>query len=142
MKKRHTELKAVRKITVDLKDQLITSTTWMKRNLILFSINRLQNNISAETSQRHQNKLDTLIVNKHIIDGIKPNPNTLVTNLTDFELTVEELEVLNLGLKHGILLRPQEAEMFSVVEDIYDQISRHNAFNDHHFAKARVPGTT
>ena len=73
-----------------------------------------------------------------MLNGVKPNPNVLVTNLTDFELTTDELDVLNLGLKHGVLLRPKEAEMVSVIEDVYDQICRHKGFTENRFAKSRI----
>ena len=45
------------------------------------------------------------------MDGIKPNPNELVTNLANFELSADEISVLCLALKHGLLVRPKEAEM-------------------------------
>ena len=53
-------------------------------------------------------KNDNLIVNERITHDIKKNPNNVVINLTRFELTQDEAQVLNLGLKHGALSRPKE----------------------------------
>ncbi|XP_066913068.1 uncharacterized protein [Clytia hemisphaerica] len=116
----------------------MSKTTWMKYKLILFSINRLQDNICKKTKSRHQKKLDALIINKRVLDGIAPNPNSIITNLTDFELTETEIEVLRLGLKHGVLLRPKESEMIVIAEDIWYQINRKNALQDKYFSKHRV----
>ena len=123
---------------MEAKCTLLSATTWMKGKLILFSVNRLQQKISNETKSRHNKKLDALVINKRIFDGIKPNPNNVITNLTDFELSEEEIELLQLGLKHGILIRPKESEMIAVMEDVYDQLVRQKAFTDHHIAKHRV----
>ena len=72
------------------------------------------------------------------MDGIKPNPNQLVTNLANFELSVDEVSVLRLGLKHCLLVRPKEPEMIAIVEDVWNQIIQRNALKDKHFAKHRV----
>ncbi|XP_066924963.1 uncharacterized protein [Clytia hemisphaerica] len=136
--KRHSELKVLRKQHNDSKNTLMSKTTWMKYKLILFSVNRLQDNICKTTKTRHEKKLDALIINKRVFDGIAPNPNSLITNLTDFELNEKEIEVLRLGLKHGILLRPNESEMIVIAEDIWNQINSKNALQDKHFTKHRV----
>ena len=106
--------------------------------MIVFSVNRLQSNICKKTKFRHQKKLDALIINKRVLDGIAPNPNSIITNLTDFELTETEIKVLRLGLKHGVLLRPKESEMIVIAEDIWHQINRKNALKDKYFSKHRV----
>ena len=38
----------------------------------------------------------------------------LITNLTDMELTENEVSVLKFGLKHGFLTRPEESEMIVI----------------------------
>ena len=72
------------------------------------------------------------------MDGIKPNPNKLVTNLANFEPSADELSVLPLGLKHGLLVRQKESEMTAVVDDVCNQIIQRNALKDKHFTKHRV----
>ena len=57
-----------------------------------------------------------------IRNGIKKNPNSIITNLTDMELTENEVSALKFGLKHGLLTRPKESKMIVIAEDIWDQI--------------------
>ena len=60
-------------------------TTWMKYQIIKFSINRLLEQEADKTTKRHQKKIDALIINKRVRDGISNNPNNLITNLTGVE---------------------------------------------------------
>ena len=136
--KLHKELKTLRTKHDEIKTTLLNKATFIKGKLIVYSIGRLQSNVCKRTTQRHEKKLDALTVNKHIMDGMKPNPNELVTNLANFELSANELSVLRLGLKHGLLVRPKESEMIAVVEDVWNQIIQRNALKDKHFAKHRV----
>ena len=93
------------------KEKLLSSTTWMKGQIILFSITRMQSNRCRYIKEKHQKKLDAIIVNKMICDGIKKNPNSsIITNLTDTELTENEVPVLKFGLKHGLLTRKRRVK--------------------------------
>ena len=47
----------------NLKLNLVNSTTWMKAQLILFSVKRLQSNHCKTVLARHKKKLDALIIN-------------------------------------------------------------------------------
>ena len=47
--------------------------------------------------------------------------DTTVTNIT---LAQDEISVSELGLKHGVLLRPKEPEMVAIVENIWEQIEK------------------
>ena len=38
------------------------------------------------------------------------------------ELSSKEIEILKLGLRHGVTTRPVELEMIAILEDIWDQI--------------------
>ena len=136
--KRHKELKTLRTKHDEIKTTLLNKATFIKGKLIVYSVDRFQSNVCKRTTQRHEKKLDALIVNKHIMDGIKPNPNQLVTNLANFELSADEVSVLRLGLKHCLLVRPKESEMIAIVEDVWNQIIQRNALKDKHFAKHRV----
>ena len=51
------------------------------------------------------------------------------------ELHEDEIEV---GLKHELLIRPRKSEMIVIMEDIYDQILRHNTLKDDHIFKHRA----
>ena len=110
----------------------------MRRKLIIFSINRLESILCNETSNRHKKKFDTLIVNKCVTEGIKPNPNKIIMNITNCELKESEVEVLRLGLKHGLILQPKETETIAVIEDLCDQIERQNALKGNFFSKHRA----
>ena len=46
----------------------------------------------------------------------------MITNLTRFELTEDEGEVLNFGLKNNVLSRPNESEMVGTMEYVWEKI--------------------
>ena len=48
------------------------------------------------------------------------------------------MEILNLGLKHGLLIRPKESEMVAVIEDVYDTLCEKELFKDHPLSKQRA----
>ena len=75
------------------------------------------------TSARHQKRHDAFIVNKTITDSIKNSANNVITNLTRFELTEDEVEVLNIGSKHRVLSRPEESDMVATTEYIWEQLT-------------------
>ena len=102
----------------DYSKEKLLSSTWMKGQIILFSITRMQSKRCRYIKEKHQKKLDAIIVNKTIRDGIKKNPNSIITNLTDTELTENEVSVLKFGLKHGLLTQPKQSEMIVIAEDI------------------------
>ena len=101
--KRRKELNLFKKEHDHSKEKLLSLTTWMKGQIILFSINRMQSKHCHYIKEKHQKKLDANIVNKTIRDGIKKNPNSIITNLTHMELTESELSVVKYGLKYGLL---------------------------------------
>ena len=90
--------------------------------------------------EKHQKKLDAIIVNKAIRGGIKENPNSIITNLTDVQLTESEASFLKYGLKHGLLTQPKESEMVGIIEDISDQILRNDILKEDHISKHLLEG--
>ena len=110
----------------------------MKYHLIDYSVNKLQEKQTKVIKVRHSKKFDALLVNKCIQDGIHNNPNKLITNLMNTDLTDEEVSILNFGLKHGLLLRPKENEMIAVMENVWNKISRQDILKDNHISKSRV----
>ena len=117
---------------------LSNSTTWMNFMIIKVSINRLLENEALKIKSRLDKKLDALILDKQLKDGIKPNPNPLISNLTGLTLTAEETEVLMLGLKHGLAIRPKETEIIAIVESIWDQLECSDAIKDNYMSKERA----
>ena len=83
---------------------------------------RQEDKFCVKTKSRHQKKLDSLIINKRINEGTHKSFNRIITNLSDNELSDNEISVLKLGLKHEILIRPKETEMVVIMENIYDQL--------------------
>ena len=79
------------------------------------------------------------IVNKTIRNGIKKNSNSVITNLTDAELTESEVPALKYGLKYGLLTRPSNSQMVAVVENIWDQSLRNDVLKEDHILKHRLP---
>ena len=136
--KRCKELDLLKKGHDYSKGKLLSSTTCMKGQIILFSINRVQSKRYDYIKEKHQKKLDTIIVNKTIRDGIKKNPNSITTNLTDKELTESEASVIKYSLKHGLLTRPKESEMVVIVEDIWDHILQNDVLKEDHISKHRL----
>ena len=122
----------------NLKLNLVNCTTWMKAELILFSVKQLQSNCCKTVLARHEKKLDALIINKRTHDGVNNNPNSIITNLLNVELNEEEICVLKVGLKHGLLIRPRESEMIVIMQDVYDQILKQNIFKDDHIYRHRA----
>ena len=49
------------------------------------------------------------------------NLHKLITNLSGYELSSKEIEILKLGLGHGVATHPVESEMIVILEDIWDQ---------------------
>ena len=88
----------------------------------------------------HEKKFLTLIRNKQKEDGLVENPNNTIVNLSSRNFSDEELQVLRLGLKHGIALRPRDTDVFVSLEAVWDQIKTKELLknNNHSEAKART----
>ena len=138
LNKRRKELNKLLTENDNLKLNLLSSTSWMKAQLILFSVKRLQSNLCKTVLARHEKKLDALIINKRIHDGVDINPNSIITNLSNVELNEDEIYVLKVGLKHCLLIRPRESEMIVIMGDIYDQILKQNTLKDDHIYRHRA----
>ena len=138
IKDKHSRIKGLQ---IDLQKTLSTlgeSTTWMKRSLMKFSINHLISNKLVEIQIRHGRKLNNLIMEKRIQEGIHNNPNNLITNLTNVTLSNNKIEILKYGLKDSLAIRPKESEMIVIMEDIYEQILRHNVIKDSYISQERL----
>ena len=75
---------------------LTNSTTWLKVQLIKYSINHDIENLMNKIKKRHSKKLDVLIFEKKKMKyGLHNNPNDLITDLTGKILSDVEVESLN-----------------------------------------------
>ena len=88
--------------------------------------------------KRHQKKLDSLIKEKNKENNIHENPNPVVTNLSSHDLSNEELSILKFGLKHGLATRPNESDILSYAEDIWEQIEKANICRSEMYSKAKI----
>ena len=138
IKDKHSRIKELQSDSQKALSTLDESSTWMKRSLIKFSINRLISNKLVEIQIRRTRKFNNLIMEKRIQEGIHNNPNNLITNLTNVTLSNNEVKILKYGLKHGLAIRPKESEMIVIMEDIYEQILRHNAIKDSYISQERL----
>ena len=116
--KKRQELKKLTEEHSSILKHLKDFRIWMKGTLVIYSSKQQQYKSCKKTKERHQKKLDNLVINKRINDGIRKNPNQTMTNLSDIELNGDKIAALKLGLKHGLFIRPKENEMIAVMEDI------------------------
>ena len=112
--------------------------TWMKYTIFRISIRNNTNLLRTKIVETHQRKMDKLLVDKAVREGTTRNPNKLITNLTEIELTKEEIEVLTLGLNHGVALRPREEDILPAIEGLYSRIKDNNLIKSGYMAPERV----
>ena len=102
----------------------------MKYRLICFSINRLLPLEKKKINHRHERNLRVLLEIKRTSEGSMDNPNETIVNFTNHILSPGELDVLKFGLRYGLTTRPNKFQIIAVVEDVWSQVSRLNAFKD------------
>ena len=55
---------------------------------------------------------------KKTAEAIEDNPNKTIVNLSSQTLSLDEIEVLKLGLRHGLATRPNQFEIMAIAEDV------------------------
>ena len=74
-----------------------------------------------------------------MIDGTRPNPNKIIINLTNTQLTNGQYSSLQYGLKYDITTKPKDSNLIALAESIWEQIESHgwvkNGFNTPERAK-------
>ena len=73
-----------------------------------------------KTCWKTREKVDQVIYWKKGV--IAENPHKSYYKSFRLELSSKEIEILKLGLRHGVTTRPVELEMIAILEDISDQI--------------------
>ena len=71
-------------------------------------------------------------------EGLQSNPNDVILNLSGQDLTEEQIDILKLGLRHGLATRPDTLEMMAISEDTLDQVRRLNSWKEGFFTKDKV----
>ena len=85
-----------------------------------------------------ENKFSKILEDAKVYDGIYPNLNIIITNLSSRVLTNDEYETLQYALKHSIAIKPKDNEIFAIVEDIYDQINRKGLCKENQVSMQRL----
>ena len=104
----------------------------------------IQNYVKREEKkirQRHEKKFQYLLSEKHRRNGTQPNPNKLVLNLTEVELSNEQYSALQFGLKHGIATSPRESDLFASAESVWEQLTRNNLLRNNFHSIERAKNT-
>ena len=70
--------------------------------------------------------------------SIEQNPNKIITKLKKINLSNDEISVVELGLKHGVLMRPKEPEIIAIVENVWEQIQNHGILKNDPISKVRA----
>ena len=113
-------------------------TTWIKYKVIMLSIRNLISIDERKVKIRHDKKFTFLINERNERNGIQPNPNKLIFNLSHQMLSNEQHAALQYGLKQGIAMRPNEKDMMAESELIWEQIERNNLCKDGHSSIQRA----
>jgi hypothetical protein len=92
----------------------------------------------SQISVRHKRKFQSLLKEHAISTGIKNNPNEIITNLTGDVLTSEQESVLRFGLKHGLATRPNESDVITSAESIWDQLKNQNLLPDSFIKQQKI----
>ena len=108
------ELKAISQKYTKMRNKIREKLTYLEYMLLMSRLNRKCRSDSLDTQQRHQRKLSALWKSQRT-----PASDCLI-NLSDRKLTIEEENVLRLGLKHHILPRNvNETQVKSNVEKLW-----------------------
>ena len=99
LKDRNNDLRSLTKKHDEMKIQFRQSTTWMKYYSIICSLNHLWNSKTSIIEKLHQRKYDNLLIEKRLQDGIQQNPNKIITNFTNINVSNDEISVLELGFE-------------------------------------------
>ena len=94
IKEKHQKRKDLNKKILNRLGILRNSTTWMKVQIIKYSVNCYINKQMTKVKEQQNKKLDGLIVEKSIQDNLQNNPHNLITNLIGKMLSDTEIEIL------------------------------------------------
>ena len=89
----------------------LSQIPWMKRMIIKYAIRNYIKREESKLRARLENKFQNLLAEKHKKNGIQPNPNKLIINLTGVELTNEQYSALQFGLKLQIEIKRRKVAL-------------------------------
>ena len=112
---------------------LYAPMTFIKKNVLKWSISRLNEAERQLVQKRHEKKYQNLLNEKAQIEGTVQNPNQTIWNFSAHVLTNEEESTLKYGLKHGIAKRPNEDDILASAEAVWHQIQTKGLCRDGSF---------
>ena len=127
---KHQKVRELRKSVSEKEKVMNETTTFMKRKLIRCAILDVIRRDTVKVKQRHDKKFDSLLEGKKKRDQLIANPNSCIINLTGIDLTQEQCDALQFGLKYSIAVRPRETDLLASAESIWEQLERNNILKD------------
>ena len=113
----------------------------MKGKVLRYTIDNVIEKMEKQVSIKHEKKMQALKREKSTIDGLTPNPNVIVTNLSDRTLSNDEYEILAYGLNHGLHKRPKENDVLASSESVFKQLTKLNVLKENRYSIERVKVT-
>ena len=105
-------------------DDLNANLTFFKEHVLKITINRAVYKKENIIKKRHLKKFNALLHEKNQIDGIAPNSNNIITNLSNHTLSNDEYNVLKYDLKYLTSFLPNSLTVLAYSEDVWDQIRK------------------
>ena len=134
LREKYRKKKTLSNTLEQLRRSLQQSTTILKFGILIMLVKCDEQSTIKSVSKIHKKKFDALLNNLKRVNDIATNPNDIVINLTNETLTNDELDVLKLGLNHGIALRPKEPQMIAATEVLWHQIVANNMLKNNRLA--------
>ena len=142
-KEKHQKKKDVKKELLNCLGVLNNSTTWIKAQIIKYSVNCYTHKRMTRVKERQTKKLDGLIAEKNIQDGIQNNPNNLISSLIGKMLSDTEIGILKYRLKHATALRAftyfhidiydkqyyHDKKKMNIIKQLSEKVDYHDAMN-------------
>ena len=135
LKKKHQEVKTLRDTVKTAETDLYAAMTFIKKNVLKWSISRLNEAERQLVQKRHEKKYKNLLNEKAQIEGTVENPNQTIWNFSAHVLTDQEEATLKFGLKHGIAKRPNEDDILASAEAVWHQIQTKGLCRDGFFQR-------
>ena len=122
IKSKHQQLRQLRDAVKLAETALFTDMTFIKKSILRWSIERLNEAERRLVQKRHDKKYQNLLREKTQIEGTVENPNKTIWNFSSHVLNDQEESTLKFGLKHGIAKRPDEDDILASAESVWHQI--------------------
>ena len=106
--------------------------------IITYSTNCVISKYVAEVKSRHARKYNCLLSKSNAENSIQSNPDNVVWNLSSWNLTNEENDVLSHGLNHGLATNLSCNDVLSSMESVWDQLTRSSLLKENYHSINRT----